>query len=214
MMKFLDFAQSVFLAPAYADDKSSLHAWRERVLSANFFVVASVGMMGFIAFVVADLVRGANESSYLTEAPIVAIGYLALIAMAFGRRLPFKLRAGSLVFSVCLIAFSDKLQAGLSGIGELLLLTLVVLMVIFGGMKGGMVAIGLNIAIMAIPGWLMLTGRKPLPGLERVDTSGKPFDWVLVTLALVVLGMMLVVSTATMMQGIKDCLDQRRDGTG
>ncbi len=211
MMKFLDFAQSVFISPAYADDKSSLQAWRERVLSANFFVVASVGTVGYLAFVITDLVRGASESSYLAEAPVVTIAYLALITMAFGRRLPFRLRAGSLVFALTMIAFSDKLQAGLDGIGELLLLTLAVLIVIFWGIKGGAAAIGLNIAVMAIPGWLMLTGHKSLPSMERVNSSSKPFSWVLVTLALVVLSLMLVVSTAILMYGVKDHLAQRHD---
>ena len=204
-MSFLDFAQSVFLAPAYADDKSSLQAWRERVLSANLLVVASLGTVGYIVFVSTDIIRGVNnDSSYLAEAPINTIGYLALIAMAFGRRLPFQLRAGSLVFALSLLAFSDKLQAGLNGIGELLLLTLAVLMVIFWGIKGGIAAIALNITIMAIPGWLMLTGRKSLPSLERMSSSERPAAWAMATLVLVVLSMMLVVSTAILMQGIKD----------
>ncbi len=210
-MKLLDFTQSVFISPVYADDKSSLQAWRERVLSANLFVVATVGTISYVVFMIADLARGASESSFLIEASINTIGYLILLTMAFGRRLPFKLRAGSLVFALSLMAFSDRLQTGLGGVGELLLLTLTVLMVIFWGTKGGLGAIGLSIAVMAIPGWLMLTGRRALPSLERQNASSKPFSWVLATLVLVVLSTMLIVSTAILMQGNKDHLLQRCD---
>jgi len=214
IMKFLDFAQSVFLSPAFDDDESSLQAWRERVLSANLFIVASLGTVGYIAFVITDFVRGASESSYLAEAPVTTIGYLILMGIAFGRRLPFKLRAGSLVFAVSIIAFSDKLQAGLTGIGELLLLTLVVLMVIFFGKKGGAAAIGLNITIMGIPGWLMTTGRRAVPSLDRISVSDKPSSWVLVILALIVLSSMLIVSTAVLLQGVQSCLDRQGSPAG
>ena len=213
-MKLLHFAQSVFISPVYADDESSLQAWRERVLSANLFVTASLGTVGYIAFVITDFVRGANDPSYLAEAPFSTIGYLTLMVIAFGRRLPFKLRAGSLVFALSLAAFSDRLQAGLNGIGDLMLLTIAALMVIFFGIKGGAAAIGLNVAIMAIPGWLMLTGRKSLPSLERLNSSVRPSSWALATLALVVLSMMLIVSTAVLIQGVTSRLDQQHDPAG
>ena len=213
-MKLLDFAQSVFLSPVYAGDESSLQAWRERILSANLFIVASLGAVGYIAFVITDFVRGANESSYLAEAPITTIGYLTLIVIAFGRRLPFKLRAGSLGFALSIIAFSDKLQAGLTGIGELLLLTLIVLMTIFFGRKGGAAGIGLSVVIMGIPGWLMITGRVALPSLERISMSDKPSSWALATLALIVLSSMLIVSTAVLLQGFQSHLDQQGNPAG
>ncbi len=214
IVKLLHFAQSVFISPVYAGDDSSLQAWRERVLSANLFIVASLGTVGYIAFVINGFVRGANDPSYLAETPFNTIGYLTLMAIAFGRRLPFRLRAGSLVFALSLAAFSDKLQAGLNGIGELLLLTLAALMVIFFGIKGGAAAIALNVSIMAIPGWLMTTGRKSLPSLERMSLSGKPSAWALTTLTLVMLSMMLIVSMAVLLQGVKSRLGQQRDPAG
>jgi hypothetical protein len=107
------------------------------------------------------------------------------------------------LLALALLALSDRIQAGLSGIGELLLLTIGVLMVIFFGLKGGVAAIVLSVALMAIPGWLMTTGRLALPAAERANASGQVSAWALATVALVVLALMLVVSVATVMEGLQ-----------
>jgi hypothetical protein len=210
-MKFLRFIQTVFVSPVYAADESCLQAWRERVLSANLFVIVSMGTVGYVIFLISDILRGFQDSSYWAEIPFNTIGYLIILGIAFGRRLPFAWRAGGLLLALSAIALSDKLQAGLSGIGELLLLTASTLLVVFFGWKGGVAAVGLDIALMAIPGWLMTTGRFELPSLERINTSGEPTAWLITTLALIVLSLMIVVSVGVLVQGLNTCLPQRSD---
>jgi len=201
----------VFLSPSYADDKSNLQAWRERILSANLFIIASLGTIGYIAFLISDIIRGFQDPSYWAEIPVNTLGYLLIVSIAFGRRLPFKLRATSLISILALVAFSDKLHAGLGGVGELLLLTLAILMAVFFGAKGGAIAIGLNVAILAIPGWLMLTGRKALPSLNRIGPSGRAPAWILTTLVLVVCSLMIIVSAGMLMQGVTSRLSWQDD---
>ena len=202
-MRLLHFAQSVFLSPTYADDRSSVQAWRERALSATLFVIVFIGTIGYVFFLITDIVRGFQDRSYWAELPVDTIGYLILLGLALGRRLPFKVRAGGLLLALALLTLSDRIQAGLSGISELLLLTIGVLMVIFFGLKGGVAAIVLSVALMAIPGWLMTTGRIALPAAERANASGEVGAWALATVALVVLALMLVVSVATVMEGLQ-----------
>lgn len=200
--RLLAFMQSAFLAPRIATADVSPQAWRERVLSANLFIVTSVGSVVYCLFLVVDLVRGWQDASYWVEIPVNTVAFLALLGVAFGRRLPYNLRAGLLMAALALVAVSDKLNAGLSGIGELLLLVLVALMSIFFGAPGGLAALLIATATMAVPAWLMTTARISLPAAERFNLSGQPDAWLLTIMVLLLLSLMLIVSAATLTQGV------------
>jgi hypothetical protein len=81
-MRLLHFAQSVFLSLAYADDRSSVQAWRERALSATLFVIVFIGTLGYVFFLITDIVRGFQDRSYWAELPVDTIGYLILLGLA------------------------------------------------------------------------------------------------------------------------------------
>lgn len=197
----MNFFETALLNPTYRDDRTSLQALRERVLSANFVILASFGTLGYVVFLISDIIRGMSDPSYLREIPFTTLGYGLIMAAALIRKLPFAVRAGVLIFALYAVTITDKLAAGLGGIGELLLIVISVLLVIFFGGRGAVIAVVLVLAAMGIPGWLMTSGQMPLPEREAA-LSADPAGWAMTTFALLIFAAMLMVSAAVLMRGV------------
>jgi hypothetical protein len=190
-MSVLQKIQAPFLAPK-KPNATPLQQSRERVLAANLFIVMALGSLGYGVFLVSDIIRGFNDPSYWAEIPFNTIGFGMLCAIAFLRRLPYTLRAGGLVFAFAIIALSDKFQAGLGGLGQLLILVNVVLMSLFFGWRGSIVSIVVGFISMALPGWLMVTGQ--IVGRTTPLSERDPAAWIMTTLVVMILSLMLAVS--------------------
>lgn len=195
-MSILQRIQTPFLAPQ-KPNATPLQQSRERVLAANLFIVMALGSLGYGIFLVSDIIRGFNDPSYWAEIPFNTMGFGMLCAIAFLRRLPYTLRAGVLVFALAIVALSDKFQAGLGGLGQLLILVNVVLMSLFFGLKGSIVSIVLGFITMALPGWLMVTGQ--IAGRVAPISERDPAAWTMTTLVVMILSLMLAVSIMTML---------------
>ena len=190
-MSLLQRIQAPFLAQK-KPDATALQQSRERVLAANLFIVMALGSLGFGIFLVSDIIRGFDDPSYWAEIPVNTIGFGMLCAIAFLRRLPYTLRAGGLVFALAIVALSDKFQAGLGGLGELLILVNVVLMSLFFGWRGSIFSIVLGLISMALPGWLMVTGQ--IVGRSAPLSQRDPAAWMMTILVVMILSSMLAVS--------------------
>lgn len=215
-MSILQRIQAPFLAPAAKTSTDPMQRLREGVLAANLFILIALGSIGYILFLIGDIIRGFNDPSYWAEIPVNTLGLGLLCAIAFLRRLPFGLRAGVLVGALALVALSDKVQAGLSGIGEYLLLVNVVLLSLFFGWRGSLVGFALALATMALPGWLMTSGRIAAPVATREFGSRDPAAWALATVAVLLLSLMLAVSIASVLDQFTAAVktDETRAPTG
>jgi hypothetical protein len=197
----LHFLQTALLNPAYRDDTSTVQAWRERVLSANLVILATLGTLGYLVFLISDIQRGMQDPSYLREIPVNTAGYVLVMIVALWRRLNFRVRAGFLILVLAGVALSDKLAAGLGGIGELMLMTASVLLVIFFGRWGAAIAAVMVLAVMGIPGWLITSGQVALPERETV-LSADPAAWAMTTFVVLILAGMLVASVMVLLEGL------------
>src|SRR5688572_18744251 len=187
-MNLFRFSEKLFLAPLSSEAPDGAQAVRERVLAINFTVLVGVGTLGYAAFLINDIARGFSDPSYWAEIPGNSVAFLLIIFLAFGRRLPFKLRAGGLMAALYLAAFFEKLFTGQeNGLGSLLMLTCAPLMVIFFGAVGGWLASALILGIMTLPLWITVMGRANL-------TPVAPAPLFLTTFALLLLALLLMFS--------------------
>jgi len=207
-MSILQRIQAPFLAPAAQISTNPMQRLRERVLAANIFVLIAFGSIGYTLFLISDILHGFSDPSFWAEIPVNTLGFGLFCAIAFLRRIPFGLRAGMLVGALALIALSDKLQAGLSGIGELLILVNMVLLSLFFGWRGSLVGFAIALTTMALPGWLITTGRIAGPAVTRESGSHDPFAWVLTSLAVLIFSLMLVVSVASVLDQFNAVIQQ------
>lgn len=193
-MDLFRLSERFFLAPLSNEAPTGAQATRQRVLAVNFTVLVGIGTLGYAAFLINDLARGFNDPSYWAEIPGNSIAYLLILFLAFGRRLPFTLRAGGLMAALYLAAFFEKLFTGQeNGLGSLLMLTCAPLMVIFFGAIGGWLASALTLGIMTLPLWITIIGRANL-------TPASPAPLLLTTLALMLLALLLMFSASVLMR--------------
>jgi hypothetical protein len=193
-MNLFRLSEKFFLAPLSKEAQAGAQATRERVLAMNFMVLVSVGTLGYIAFLVNDITRGFSDPSYWAEIPGNSVAFFLILFLAFGRRLPFKLRAGGLMAALYLAAFFEKLFTGQeNGLGSLLMLTCAPLMVIFFGSLGGWLASALMLGIMSLPLWMTVMGRANL-------TPVSPTSLILTTFVLILLALLLMLSVSVLMR--------------
>jgi hypothetical protein len=196
-MDLLALGDRYFLAPLSEQPSDPRQPVRERVLAACFLVLVGLGGLGYAAFLISDIIRGMSDPSYWKEIPGNTIAFLLILGLAFGRRLPFKLRAGGLVGAFYLAAFSEKFFTGQElGIGSLLLLVCAPLMLIFFGARGGWLAAALALLITTMPLWLGVGSRA---GAAPV----MPGKVVLVAIVLLLLTLLLLAAISALLRALE-----------
>lgn len=192
-MNLFRLSEKFFLAPLSSEAHAGAQAIRERVLAVNFTVLVGLGTLGYAAFLINDIARGFSDPSYWAEIPGNSVAFLLILFLAFGRRLPFTLRAGGLMAALYLAAFFEKLFTGQeNGLGSLLMLACAPLMVIFFGAVGGWLASALILGIMSLPLWITVIGRAN-------STPVSPASLILTTLVLMLLALLLMFSASLLM---------------
>jgi PAS domain S-box-containing protein len=127
---------------------------RERALTFLFRIFALLGTTALLFTLSSFINRGAQN---------VALAYAAVIGLLwfFGlaRKYNFLFRAGVLPLLVYIMAFVEVLNFGYSVSSFTFFLTSVILAVLIGERKGGLIALSVNLATMGIFGWLIATGN-------------------------------------------------------
>jgi|GEM_PF-5418222 len=193
-MNLFRLSEKFFLAPLASEAPDGAQTIRERVLAVNFTVLVGLGTLGYAAFLINDIARGFNDPSYWAEIPGNSVAFLLILCLAFGRRLPFTLRAGGLMAALYLAAFFEKLFTGQeNGLGSLLMLACAPLMVVFFGALGGWLASALILSIMSLPLWITVIGRAN-------SAPVSPASLILTTLVLMLLALLLMFSASVLMR--------------
>jgi GAF domain-containing protein len=204
-MTFARFLKRLFAPPAGATVGGIL-VLRERVLTV---IVSAVAALGAIAYVEA-MVQAVEQMQWVWAA-LYTLAYLWLLIIAILRSLPFLLRAGSLLFILYGLGTAVLLQSGLSGDGRVLLLAFAILGGLLLGAQGGLVSLALSLASYGIVGWLMTTGRIPLPPLATMANSGSGSQWISGGAVLLALGATTAVSVGFFLRDLEATLGRQRD---
>jgi GAF domain-containing protein len=174
-----------------------LQAWRERVLAAALAASAVLGAVAYAANIV-EMVRQARWALVA----IYTLAYLWVLAMAFARRLPFALRAYSVLFVIYGLGAVALAAFGLEGDGRIWLIVLTVMASVLLGLGGGLQALALSVVTLVVVGWLFVTGGLPLPVAQPANVA----TWISTGAVFLLLGMIASLSVGAIMRGLERSL--------
>ncbi len=180
-------------------DTSELQDLRERLVRGG--MRALVVIVPFVAAAGSyyDYSRG-----ILWTIPAYWVAYIVVLAIAYGRRVPYAARAGLLVALVYMLALLDLVGDGRAGSGRLFLL----LLPLMGGMLFGLQAaagmLALGMVTMFGMGWLHMAGTLVAPPIVSTSLSG----WLSNALILLCLGTFIVVAQNHLLRPLVAALER------
>lgn len=189
-----------------ADDASaeSIKTWRQRLIQGVF---RSAIVAGGLAIAVASYTAYSNGE--LWRIPIYLGAYVSVALIAFWRRAPFALQAGTLLGVLYVLGIFQMVSSGLGRSPLLYPLAFAALAVIFFGRRIGVLALILGVLTLAALGWAFSTGILAVPAEGRVSEAD-PVTWLNNGIAFVMLGILLVSSQSYLLQHLVTALTQSR----
>ncbi|HVN52823.1 MAG TPA: GAF domain-containing protein [Anaerolineaceae bacterium] len=139
------------------------------------------------------------------------IGYVWLVTITLLRKIPYTFRVYSFLVILYVIGLGGLFDSGLSGDGKAFLLVFSAMACLLLGLRAGMIALGFSVVTMAVVGWGMSTGAFPLPPVAAMANSGTPTEWGASIAIILTVGMIIIVSMATIMLGLTQSLDKSHE---
>jgi len=191
-------------SPPASIARGGLASAREQALSMLYYVLAVIGTAAYVVMLVGAVLAGRWTTLAITSA-----AYLWLLAVTLVRSLPLGLRSGTLLAASFGLALSQLLREGLAGDGRLMLLAFLVIASLLTGRRGGLAALILSTATLGLIGWLMSSGRIPLPAGEGAAESASLVAWVISGAVFLLLGGIATLSIAWFVRGIEAALGEQ-----
>jgi GAF domain-containing protein len=158
--------RSVELPVSYRELRSTL-------LKIFLWSTAIIGLY----MIIADF----SQMTLVIRAIIIA-GYLFLLSAAIAP-LPYIFRASALLVTIFLLSLFEFLLTGIFGNSRLFMLAFIFLAGLLFDRRGLLAALGISVLIIAIIGWLLMTGKVVL--LSHEVTGGSLITWVVDTALLI-----------------------------
>jgi serine phosphatase RsbU (regulator of sigma subunit) len=119
-------------------------AWRVKTLNTVLTVVALLGFVSIIAL----FAGGSRDSNQLPVNVFFLTTYLMILALAFYRRLDWRLRGWGFLFILYLVGIVSLSRGGLAGAGREYLIIIPILATILIGVRAGMATAILSLLVM------------------------------------------------------------------
>ncbi len=136
--------------------------------------------------------------------------YVWLVTIAFISRIPFWLRAGSLLVIELTCGVVGLISSGLSGDGRNFLFAFLVTTVILMGTRFGITALVLSMIIFLVTGLGMSSGWIPLPPEAVLLNSGNRVDWITGTLTFFLLGFACISMISFILNGLAKNIERQK----
>ncbi|MBN1876236.1 MAG: GAF domain-containing protein [Anaerolineae bacterium] len=166
----------------------SLSVWRENLVRNILRVLDVVGLLAVAA---SSLNAIANKIVGFIPFYIGVYGLLLLISL--WKRVPYTVRAGTLVFLIYGLAVFGFWEGGLSGDGRVFLLMVPFLVGLLFGSTEGYIALGVSLATLLVFGILFAYGTLTIP-VELQANTADPTAWLSGTVVFTVLSVLSVLS--------------------
>jgi GAF domain-containing protein len=202
-----DKSTSVVSLPSLStEDETLRHAdlrlWQEQLLRGVLLAAAIVGL-----FVAAAGTYDAYVYGQLWIIPLFWGAYSLVVVLFLWKRAPYALRAGAIVTIVYVLGFTQLLEDGTGGSVQVFLLSVPFLAGIFFGRRASVAALVLVTVTMAGFGGVFSLGLLTIP---ENPTTAEPARWVAGTLALFLMGVLMVVSLDYLVSRLATALGQSR----
>ncbi len=194
-----------WIAADNPSDRNSLAAARETILRASLVIAVVFGALVLLANV-PPILRQQNWALL-----VIYSTFLVLItAVTFVPRLPYHLRAASLLAVIYGIGLLALFSFGLSGNGRAWLVAFCVMASVLLGLRPSILAIVVAVFGWAMMGILMVQGAIPVPALSDMANSGDASSWVAGGVTVMGLGTLASLSIGVLLRRLESSLRQER----
>jgi GAF domain-containing protein len=184
--------------PKTIDPDDEVLVFRERILQYILLVCLVIGLFELIPNLPGPIQRG----QWVFVVIYVSV-YLGVVFLALFRNLPYQLRAGLTMAVMYILGVSSMMESGLSGDSRVFLLIFTILTATLLGLSRGLFAGFLAIATMEVIGWLMSSGKIPLPPFEVLANSNNFLEWITAGLATLLMGAITIAAIIILINGLQ-----------
>ena len=143
-------------------------SWRERFLRAS--------MIGALVFGLAALILNILQAPNTVFIALLIIAYVVLAVITF-TNLPYRFRAGTMLFLYYALGIVALLQDGTWGGARLLFLTFIGMSLLFFNSRAGIIAAIISILTFAVSGILFIN-KVITPSNPEISIAGSPLTWI------------------------------------
>ncbi|OQX62783.1 MAG: hypothetical protein B5M51_05665 [Anaerolinea sp. 4484_236] len=182
---------------------SIAHDWRERILSGLLRGAFIFGLLA-AAFAINNILRDnlIPQQFKMSFALLYAAASVLLGAIAFVRRIPYKIRASVLLFLFYGLGIAGLAGSGLSGDGRVFILAFIAMAAILFDMRFSIIALVLGISTLAVSAWLFSAGVIYISP-ERLANSTSPSSWISGSLVLTLLAVTIIIPIAYLIRSLE-----------
>lgn len=181
------------------------------ILRERIFQTLMLGLVALTATLYGVLIVEAVKDRSYSDMVFFTLLLLLATGVAVFRRLPYILRSGSLLLMVFSAGLFSMAQSGLSGHGELFILTFVILTSILLGVRAGLLSLFLGMVTLAVFGFGMIKGFIPIPPLGLNGDSGNSSDWLNSWFFFLLFGGITSIPLAGLVSGFRRGLKRQKE---
>lgn len=201
-MMFLDKLRGLTSLPQIRDE---LKVQRERILSN---ILIGMSLLGFILLSVYSILAF-QEQRWATLAAFGVIYLWTFIVTVF-RRLPYSIRAASMLLIIYMLAGITLIQDGLPGNGRIYLLAFTIFAGILAGVKGGIFAILLSVVTLAGLNLALQFNLLPSPSTDPASLPQNLAFWAVAITAFLTAAVATSISMLTLLKGLEGSLGRAK----
>lgn len=170
---------------------------RASVLNGILYTMVPLGAMVTAAGIYQEL----HTTHHMSLVGVYVFGYLAFVAVAFAKRLPYTVRQTAFLLVMYAMGFSELWFFGLSSIAILFLFPFVVFAGLLGGLRVGILAFCLSVISIAAVASLAIPGviAQNTVYLQQVSDT---FTWIALSLPFVMMSAMVLVSLTLILRSL------------
>ncbi len=196
----------------------NLQEWREYVLEWLLRGVLILWLIALVSgvynvFETYTVEAETTPNSILLVASVLAIYLFAtalLTTVTIRNKLPYRVRAGGLLFALYIVGSTGLVFSSLSGDGRIILFAFVILSALFFDLRYSLPAYVFSFVTMLVVGWLQVHGYVVVPA-ERQINSTDIGAWVSGTVVFLTLSVAILISIAYLLRVLSTNLDQSHE---
>lgn len=196
-------------------DENSIAELRQQLLRTIMPVLAGLGLAALLITITNNLLHGIVTPQMV----VYTIAYILILIVTFMRRIPYGIKAGTLVAVLYALATMFLINGGMCSDGVESLLAFSTAVMIFFGWRMGLGAIFLSVAQMFFFGWLYSSGNRILSPQSFVNSNTGMSSWVGTAMLFTAYAFLLIgsqnhivnrlIKTLRQMKEAKETVDQR-----
>jgi len=170
----------------------------------------SVSLIFGLPAVVLGVAQAVRQGRWLYAVIYCILYLLAVLDLAFARRLPFRLGAGFLLLELYALAIAVLLRVGIGGAGIPFLITCCVLSIMLFDLKWAVVALGSCIAGFVTVAVGMVSGFFPAPSIL---SSLSPLSWFNMGAVFLLVAVVMMIASQVLRSHLEGGLDRMEETT-